>query len=99
MGFKPTVGLISRKGVISFNKYQDCPGPITRTVEDAAWLLSVLAGKKRVPAPYFGLLLLTPKDRDPEDPITYSIPPNLVFDFPAACVSSTLVGARFAVST
>ena len=44
VGFKPTVGLISRSGVIPISYSQDSPGPISRTVEDAAILLSVLTG-------------------------------------------------------
>lgn len=43
VGLKPTVGLVSRQGVVPIAKCQDTPGPITRTVWDAAALLSVLA--------------------------------------------------------
>ncbi|WP_223702656.1 amidase family protein [Sutcliffiella deserti] len=42
VGIKPTVGLISRKGIISITYSQDTAGPMTRTVADAAILLSVL---------------------------------------------------------
>ena len=44
VGFKPTTGLVSRFGVIPISYTQDSPGPITRTVEDAAILLSALIG-------------------------------------------------------
>ncbi len=44
VGFKPTVGLVSRSGVIPISYSQDSPGPIARSVEDAAILLSVLTG-------------------------------------------------------
>src|SRR5258708_663321 len=44
VGIKPTVGLISRQGVVPIAASQDTAGPITRTVTDAAILLGVLAG-------------------------------------------------------
>ena len=44
VGIKPTRGLISRAGVIPIAPSQDTPGPMARTVADAAALLSVLAG-------------------------------------------------------
>lgn len=44
VGIKPTVGLISRKGMIPFTYSQDTAGPIARTVTDAAILLSALTG-------------------------------------------------------
>jgi amidase len=44
VGFKPTTGLISRAGVIPLSLSQDAPGPMVKTVEDAAIMLSVLAG-------------------------------------------------------
>jgi amidase len=44
VGIKPTVGLISRKGIIPFTYSQDTAGPFARTVEDAAHLLGVLSG-------------------------------------------------------
>jgi amidase len=42
---KPTVGLISRSGVIPISHSQDTAGPLTRTVRDAAILLNVLAAR------------------------------------------------------
>jgi amidase len=44
VGIKPTVGLISRAGIIPISNSQDTPGPITRTVSDAAILLGALTG-------------------------------------------------------
>lgn len=45
VGLKPTYGRISRYGIIAMGSSWDCPGPMTQTVEDAALLLEVLAGK------------------------------------------------------
>ncbi|WP_051353168.1 amidase family protein [Thalassobacillus devorans] len=44
VGVKPTVGLISRAGIIPIAHSQDTAGPITRTVYDAALLLEILTG-------------------------------------------------------
>jgi amidase len=44
VGFKPTVGLVSRTHVIPISASQDTPGPMTRTVADAALLLNAIAG-------------------------------------------------------
>ncbi len=44
VGIKPTVGLISRAGIIPISKTQDTAGPMTRTVADAAAVLTALAG-------------------------------------------------------
>jgi amidase len=44
VGLKPTVGLVSRAGVIPISHSQDTPGPMARTVRDAAILLGALAG-------------------------------------------------------
>jgi amidase len=44
VGIKPTVGLISRAGIIPISHSQDTAGPMCRTVTDAAILLGVLAG-------------------------------------------------------
>ena len=43
VGIKPTVGLISRTGIIPISHTQDTAGPMARTVRDAAILLNVLA--------------------------------------------------------
>jgi amidase len=44
VGIKPTVGLVSRAGIVPIAHSQDTAGPMTRTVRDAAILLGVLAG-------------------------------------------------------
>lgn len=44
VGIKPTVGLVSRTGVIPISVSQDTPGPIARTVTDAAIILGALTG-------------------------------------------------------
>ncbi|MFV8335569.1 amidase [Flavobacterium sp. RSP29] len=43
VGIKPTVGLVSRSGIIPISKTQDTAGPMARTVTDAAILLGVMA--------------------------------------------------------
>ncbi len=44
VGIKPTVGLVSRTGIIPISHSQDTAGPMARSVRDAAILLGVLAG-------------------------------------------------------
>ena len=44
VGLKPTVGLVSRSGIIPISHSQDTSGPMARTVRDAAILLSAMAG-------------------------------------------------------
>src|SRR4051812_4944157 len=44
VGIKPTVGLVSRAGIIPIAHSQDTAGPMTRTVRDAAILLGALTG-------------------------------------------------------
>ena len=44
VGFKPTVGLISRTHIIPISESQDTAGPMTTTVADAALLLTIMAG-------------------------------------------------------
>ena len=44
VGIKPTVGLVSRAGIIPISKTQDTAGPLSRTVRDAAILLNILRG-------------------------------------------------------
>lgn len=45
VGFKPTIGLWSRSGIIPISKTQDTAGPMARNVSDAAILLGALAGE------------------------------------------------------
>lgn len=44
VGIKPTVGLLSRSGIIPISFTQDTPGPMTRTVTDAAIALGAMVG-------------------------------------------------------
>ncbi|MBI4991155.1 Asp-tRNA(Asn)/Glu-tRNA(Gln) amidotransferase subunit GatA, partial [Candidatus Gottesmanbacteria bacterium] len=44
VGLKPTYGRVSRYGIISMGSSLDSPGPITKTVEDAAVVLNTIAG-------------------------------------------------------
>jgi amidase len=44
VGIKPTLGLLSRSGIIPIAHSQDTPGPMARTVTDAAILLGAMAG-------------------------------------------------------
>ncbi len=48
VGLKPTYGLVSRSGVIAMASSTDTIGPITRTVEDTALVLDVIAGQDRL---------------------------------------------------
>ncbi|MEJ1962324.1 MAG: amidase [Gammaproteobacteria bacterium] len=45
VGIKPTVGLVSRSGIVPISISQDTAGAMARTVEDAAVLLSAIAGE------------------------------------------------------
>jgi amidase len=67
VGIKPTLGLLSRRGIIPIAHSQDTAGPMARTVADAAILLGAMAGvdegdpatkgtKKRGPANYLKFL-------------------------------------------
>jgi amidase len=44
VGFKPTVGLVSRRGIVPISHSQDTAGPLARSVGDAALLLSIMSG-------------------------------------------------------
>jgi len=66
-GIRPTLGLVSRTGVVPLYSTRDTAGPMARTVHDAALLLSVMAGvdpedaatlvaKEKKPAPVTGNL-------------------------------------------
>lgn len=45
VGYKPTYGLVSRSGVVAMASSTDVIGPLARTVDDAASVLDVMAGK------------------------------------------------------
>jgi len=50
VGLKPTYGRVSRYGVIAMGSSLDSPGPLTRSVADAALILQVIAGHDRFDA-------------------------------------------------
>jgi amidase len=81
VGIKPTVGLVSRDGIIPITADQDTAGPITRTVTDAAILLGVLAGHD-------------PNDPATEACLT---PGNCFDDYTRFLDKKALKGARLAV--
>jgi amidase len=45
VGIKPTLGAVSRAGVVPISHTQDTPGPMTRTVADAAAVLAAIVGR------------------------------------------------------
>jgi len=83
VGIKPTVGLVSRDGIIPITADQDTAGPIARTVTDAAILLGVLAGYD--PADPATAACLTPG--------------NCLSDYTPFLDKRALKGARIAVVT
>ena len=44
VGMKPTIALVSRRGVVPISLTQDSAGPMARTVRDVAIMLTVMAG-------------------------------------------------------
>jgi amidase len=62
VGLKPTLGLVSRAGIIPIAHSQDTAGPMTRTVTDAAILLGALAGYDASDSATKGLAGKTPLD-------------------------------------
>jgi amidase len=78
---KPTVGRVSRRGVIPITADQDTAGPMARTVTDAAILLGALEGA----AP------------DPDDPATKRCPPPPGRDYTKFLNANGLQGARIGI--
>ncbi len=81
VGIKPTVGRISRYGVIPITADQDTPGPMARTVRDAAIMLGVLEG----PQP------------DPNDPATRACQAPPGRDYTPFLRADALRGARIGI--
>lgn len=81
VGIKPTVGRISRYGVIPITADQDTPGPMARSVADAATLLGVLEGA-------------APDEHDPAT-LTCSRPPRN--DYTRFLDARALEGARIGI--
>src|SRR5580658_7867397 len=81
VGLRPTIGRISRYGVIPITADHDTAGPMTRTVADAAILLGVLEGA----AP------------DPKDPATKTCTPPPGRDYTKFLKAGALKGARIGI--
>lgn len=81
VGIKPTVGRISRHGIIPITADQDTAGPMARTVTDAAILLGALES----PAP------------DPNDPATGTCTPPANRDYRPHLKAEGLLGARIGI--
>jgi amidase len=81
VGIKPTVGRVSRYGVIPITADQDTPGPMARTVSDAAIMLGALEG----PSP------------DPNDSATKRCPPPAGRDYTRFLNPNGLKGARIGI--
>jgi amidase len=81
VGIKPTIGRISRYGVIPITADQDTPGPMAKTVTDAAVLLSVLESKFP----------------DPNDPATNRCAPPPNRDYTRFLKRDGLKGARIGI--
>jgi len=81
VGIKPTVGRVSRHGVIPITADQDTPGPMARSVTDAAILLGALEGG----AP------------DPDDEATKACPPPAGRDYTRVLDAGALKGARIGI--
>jgi amidase len=81
VGIKPTVGRVSRWGVIPITADQDTPGPMARTVTDAAILLGAMEGAKP----------------DPRDPATRICEPPPGRDYTQFLRADALAGARIGV--
>jgi amidase len=56
VGVKPTVGLVSARGIVPISHTQDTAGPMARTVTDAALLLAAMTGDGSAPVPDAGSL-------------------------------------------
>ena len=81
VGIKPTVGRISRYGVIPITADQDTPGPMTKSVADAALMLGAMEGA----AP------------DPNDPATKTCTPPPGRDYTKFLNAGGLKGARIGI--
>jgi amidase len=82
VGIKPTVGLVSRTGVIPLSASQDTLGPMARTVADAAALLTVIAG---------------PDPADPITSEPHKLRPAAPEDYSKYLDPKALAGARLGV--
>ena len=83
VGIKPTVGLLSRSGIVPIAHSQDTAGPLARTVADAAILLGAMAGGGRA---------------DPDDPATLGKGGRAFADYTPFLRADGLRGARIGVA-
>jgi amidase len=83
VGIKPTVGLLSRSGIVPIAHSQDTAGPLARTVADAALLLGAMAGGDRA---------------DPGDPATAAARGHGLHDYTPFLRADGLKGARLGVA-
>jgi amidase len=81
VGIKPTVGRVSRYGVIPITADQDTPGPMARTVSDAAIMLGAMESARP----------------DPNDPATRQCPPPAGRDYTRFLDAGRLKGARIGI--
>src|SRR5215212_5475869 len=81
VGIKPTLGRVSRHGVIPITADQDTPGPMTRTVSDAAIMLGAMESAAA----------------DPNDPATQKCPPPAGRDYTKFLNAKGLQGARIGI--
>jgi amidase len=81
VGIKPTVGRVSRYGVIPITADQDTPGPMARTVSDAAIFFGALEGAQP----------------DPHDSLTRRCPPPAGRDYTRFLNPAGLKGARIGI--
>jgi amidase len=81
VGIKPTVGRVSRYGVIPITADQDTPGPMARTVTDAAIMLGAMEGAKP----------------DPHDSATMKCPPPAGNEYTKFLNARGLHGARIGI--
>ena len=82
VGLKPTVGLVSRSGIIPISASQDTAGPMTRTVTDAAVILNAIAG---------------PDPADPATTQAHPLRPTSREDYTRYLDRNALKGARIGV--
>jgi len=82
VGLKPTVGMISRSGIIPIAHTQDTAGPMTRSVRDAALLLGGMAG-------------IDPSEKAE---LLAQRPPDLLVDYTARMKPGVLKGVRLGVA-
>ena len=82
VGLKPTVGLVSRSGIIPIAYSQDTAGPMARTVRDAALLLGGMAGL----------------DPDEKSDLLARRPAELPTDYTRALMPGALKGSRLGVA-